>query len=155
MTICVKGQECLFGGIVSGEMRMNEAGRIVENVWREMPQRFPSIRMDVFMIMPNHFHGILVIDKGVLGKGAASSTPTFGMIMRAFKSSSAIGVNRVSGRHGMPVWQRNYYERVIRNDDELHRARQYIRDNPMKWDQDRENPVNEPASSIAGLQRGR
>ena len=176
VTICVKGRECLFGGIVNGEMEMNEAGLVVEAACLALPERFPQIQIDEFAVMPNHFHGIVIIadvvgallaapqnetqtgfkgTKGAASMGAASSAPTLGMIIRVFKSISAIGVNGVLGRHGMRLWQRNYYERVIRSDNEMDRARQYIRDNPMKWDQDRENPVNVPASPIAGIQRGR
>ncbi len=73
-------------------------------------------------------------------KGAASSAPTLGDVVRAFKSISAILVNRELSRTGQPLWQRNYYEHVIRTDAELNRIRQYIRDNPMGWLEDRENP---------------
>ena len=71
--------------------------------------------------------------------GAASSAPTLGKIVRAFKSISAILINRELKRIGLPVWQRNYYERVIRNDKELNEVRRYIQDNPMNWDDDPEN----------------
>jgi len=167
VTICLQGRECLFGGIANGEMEMNEAGLMVADAWLALPERFPSILVDEFVIMPNHFHGIILITNnnddgfglgrgaacraqnacrapiiGTCGKGAASSAPTVGKIMRAFKSISAIAVNRALDRHGVPVWQRNYYERIIRDDNELQRARQYILDNPAKWDQYHENPAN-------------
>ena len=108
--------------------------------------------------MPNHVHGILwLLDademQGQLtglpadehsisgafhGRGAASSAPTLGAVLRAFKSLSALAVNRQLQRSG-PLWQRNYYERVIRNERELYAIRQYILDNPQRWEMDREN----------------
>ena len=109
-----------------------------------------------FAVMLNHFYGIIVLgddvgaplaapritEKGVLNikKGAASSAPTLGDVMRAFKSISAISVNRVIGRQGLPLWQRNYYERVIRDEEELNTIRQYIADNPEQWKDDENYP---------------
>lgn len=104
--------------------------------------------------MPNHIHGIVVLN-AIVGaglalpgmkhkqKGAASSAPTLGDIMRTFKSTSAVTVNRRLDRSGVPIWQRNYYEHIIRDDRELHTIRQYIRYNPLKWDEDEENPQHE------------
>ena len=151
-------------------MRLNPAGEMARAEWEGLPQRFPSVTLDEFAIMPNHFHGIIVISdvatcvasvgaplaapafksaattKGAAStnQGAASSAPTLGSIMRAFKSISAIAVNRLLDRQGRPLWQRNYYERVIRDDEEMYAARKYIQENPLQWDLDRENPVNEP-----------
>jgi putative transposase len=102
--------------------------------WHVLPLRFPCVALDEFVIMPNHVHGILVL------KGAASSAPTLGHVIRAFKSISAIEANRASGRVGQPLWQRNYYEHVIRDEDELNAVRQYVRENPLKWAEDPDNP---------------
>ena len=107
--------------------------------------------------MPNHFHGIIILQppvgaplaapddrqNGNTKQGAASSAPTdnktLGDVIRAFKSISAIGVNKIVGRSGQPLWQRNYHERIIRNERELQATRQYIIDNPLRWAEDREN----------------
>ena len=86
--------------------------------------------------MPNHIHGIIFL------QGAASSAPTLGRVVRAFKSISAIGANRLLNRAGQPFWQRNYFEHVVRDEDELHALRQYIRDNPLNWEVDPDNPSN-------------
>ncbi len=153
VTICVQGRECLFGKVAEGDVRLNPAGEIVKDVWERLPERFPAIVLDQFVVMPNHFHGIIVMNdvgallaaprmSDVVTQGAASGAPTLGGIMRAFKSVSAITINRLRDNSGVPVWQRNYYERILRNDGELDRARRYIRENPLKWDSDRENPVN-------------
>ncbi len=166
ITVCVHERECLFGSICDGEMTLNEAGRMAGAVWQKMPERFPNAMLDEFRIMPNHFHGIICITDGVgaplaapgfdshefnkgaassaptIGKnqGAASSAPTLGKIMRAFKSISAIEANHILDRQGQPLWQRNYYERIIRDDGELTNIREYIADNPAKWAEDKENP---------------
>jgi putative transposase len=152
VTICTRNRECLFGDVVNGEMRLNDAGQIVKQIWAALPQRFSSITVDESIVMPNHFHGIIVVHNIIVVgaglalpssapiQGAASSAPTLGDLIRTFKSISAIRVNRVVDRTGCPLWQRNYYEHVIRNDDSLGRIRQYIADNPLRWPFDPENP---------------
>ena len=160
VTICIQNRECLLGEIVDGEVVLNDAGQMVEKVWTELPQRYFGVDIDEFIIMPNHFHGIIILQSPVgaplaapsyrqnenTNQGAASSAPTdnktLGDVVRAFKSISAIGVNKIVGRSGQPLWQRNYYERIIRNEEELHQTRQYIRDNPIQWEFDDENPTN-------------
>ncbi len=155
VTMCVRDRECLFGAIVDGAMTLNDAGRMVETAWAELSERFPRLVIDEFMVMPNHVHGIIVIMGSVgaplaapgcesdqKGEGAASSAPTLGQIMRAFKSLSAIGVNRLLQRQQRPLWQRNYYERIIRNENELAAVRDYIRQNIVNWAGDEENPEN-------------
>ena len=162
VTICAQHRLCLFGDIVDGKIRLNTAGSAVQAVWNELPRRFARLELDAFVVMPNHVHGIAAFvgaglalpgDEGVARKGAASSTPTrghaeygtaggapaLGDVVRAFKSLSAIRVNRLLTRSG-PLWQRNYYEHVIRDEDELKRIREYIANNPMQWELDRENP---------------
>lgn len=151
VTIYTHGRECLFGEIIDGGMQVNDAGRMAEKVWLELPGRFPDVVLDAFVVMPNHFHGILFIVGAPLAapclelahenKGTASGTPTLGKIMRAFKSISGIEVNRILDRQERPLWQRNYYERIIRNGDELSSIREYIMFNPSKWAEDEENPV--------------
>ena len=142
VTICTHGRECLFGEVMDGEMRLNDAGQAAQADWVRLPERFQSIELDEFVIMPNHLHGIIILAPAPASKGAASSAPTLGQIIRAFKSLAAIEANRILGSSGRPFWQRNYYEHVIRDEDELNIIRQYIRDNPLKWDLDPDNPAN-------------
>jgi REP element-mobilizing transposase RayT len=145
VTICTQGRVCLFGEVVDGHMTLNDAGRMVQRVWDDLPMRFPSIALDMFVIMPNHVHGIIAIVGAGLALpcgGAASSAPTLGDIVRAFKSVSAIQVNQLLSRSEQPLWQRNYYEHIIRNDEELARVGQYILDNPAQWLDDQDNPQN-------------
>jgi REP element-mobilizing transposase RayT len=147
VTICTHGRECLFGEIMDGEMRLNDAGQAAQAEWVRLPERFQSIELDEFVIMPNHLHGIILVgaglappDGGAPNRGAASSAPTLGNILRAFKSISAIAVNRLLGRSGRSLWQRNYYEHIVRSENELAHIREYIANNPTQWALDRENP---------------
>ena len=152
MTISTQNRQCLFGGVLDGKMRLNDVGRVVQTVWDGLPERFPTIELDACVVMPNHVHGILVLVGAGLAMplwGAASSAPTgsasatLGIMLRAFKSISAVGVNRLLSRSGQPLWQRNYYEHIIRSEESLNRIREYIATNPMRWELDRENPCRE------------
>jgi putative transposase len=149
VTVCLKERACLFGDISDGKMILNDAGLIAEKHWHDIPAHFPHIELDEFVIMPNHIHGILSIITAV---GAKNFSPlhsqqmhgpskTIGSVIRGFK----IGVTKWM-RHNTPVynvWQRNYYEHVIRDDASLNLIRQYIMDNPSRWAEDEENPARE------------
>ncbi|MFQ5486780.1 MAG: transposase [Desulfobacterales bacterium] len=150
VTICVQKKECLLGQVVDGVMELNDAGKTIGHAWSDLPSRYASAELDEVVIMPNHIHGIIVINDTDVGaglalpnKGAASGAPTLGDIVRVFKSISTRNVNRLLSRLGQPVWQRNYFDRIIRNEDELNRIRQYIANNPLQWQIDRENPATE------------
>ena len=143
VTVCTQNRLCLFGDIVDGEMQLNANGWEVQVLWNELPNRFARLELDAFVVMPNHVHGIAAFVGAGLAlpgeNGAASSAPTLGDVVRAFKSLSAIRVNRLMMRSG-PLWQRNYYEHIIRSERELDKIREYIATNPLKWSLDRENP---------------
>jgi REP element-mobilizing transposase RayT len=146
VTICTYQRECLLGEIMKGEMRVNEIWRIIWDCWNQIPKHFPNTITDEFVVMPNHIHGIIRIIDTAYGRGTACRAPTterFGKpvigsiptIVRGFKSAVTKRVNEMNPLFG-PVWQRNYYERIIRSDAELDAVRQYIRDNPRKWEED-------------------
>lgn len=128
ITVCTFNRELL--------LEEAQVRQVILNAWSDLPRRFPSVQLDEFIVMPNHVHGIIFLT------GAASSAPTLGKVVRAFKSLSAIEANEALKRRSRLFWQRGYYERVIRNEDELNAVRQYIRDNPLKWDEDPDNPAN-------------
>jgi putative transposase len=130
ITICTHNREL--------SLQREPVQEAVRSAWCGLPARFPGVALDEFVMMPNHIHGIIVLAE----EGAASSAPTLGQIVRAFKSISAIAANRVLGRSNRPFWQRNYYEHVIRDEEELNAIRQYIVDNPSGWADDPENPSN-------------
>ena len=132
---------------------LTSIGEIVDRDWRDLPVRFPMVSLDEYVIMPNHFHGIVIINAlnesktNDAGQGvAARATPTLGTIIGTFKSKS---INNAIAhieetRLDMigKIWQRNYYEKVIRNERDLNDIREYIRNNPYKWEVDEENPAN-------------
>jgi REP element-mobilizing transposase RayT len=126
VTICTHNRETILD--------LPGVGRVVHDAWHGLPGRFAGIGLDEFIAMPNHVHGIVIFRDGAAGF-------TLGDVLRAFKSVSAIEANRHLGRSGRPLWQRNYFERVIRNERELEAVRQYIRDNPLNWDVDPQNPA--------------
>ena len=143
----------MFGRVQAGKMECNPAGEAVWNVWRELPERFPAIELDTFVVMPNHVHGILFLcspeapGAALPSSGLTSSAPTktvtnaltLGLILRAFKSLTAAAVNHILRRTG-PVWQRNYHEHIVRSAKDLDAVRLYTAQNPMQWLSDRENP---------------
>jgi putative transposase len=163
LTICVKNRECLFGNIVNGEMRLNPYGCMVVDVWNNLPNHFPTVALDAFVVMPNHVHGIIVLNKNnmdgsIVGadfKSAPTDTAqkcvqikyhTLGDIIRGFKTFSARRINELRATPGMPLWQRNYHEHIIRDGSELFHIQRYIENNPKQWTLDSENPFT-PSSS--------
>ena len=131
VTICTHNRDLL--------LRTEPVQEAVRSTWEAIPQRFRAVTLDEFVVMPNHVHGIIILGDAT---GAASGAPTLGAIIRAFKSISAIQSSRILNRSGLPFWQRNYYEHVIRDEDELNIIRQYICDNPRNWLDDPDNPSN-------------
>jgi len=170
VTVCAQAHLCLFGEIIAGEMRLNDWGRIVADTWRDLADHYPYVLLDAFVVMPNHVHGIIVLtdpvgagfkpaptdsaaddwtpagfvptDAAGAGLKPAPTRKRHGLaeIVRAFKTFSARRINQRRGLRGAPLWQRNYYEHIIRNDVALNRIRQYIADNPRSWATDMENP---------------
>ncbi len=156
VTICTQGRECLFGEVVDEEMNLNDAGRQVSEWWLKSPGKFPAVALDEYMIMPNHFHGVVVLvgadprvrpDYGAVENAGGHMGPPLQRVVQWFKTMTTNAYIRGVNEHGwLPfpgrLWQRNYYERVIRDERELDTARKYIQENPIKWHLDRENPQN-------------
>lgn len=145
MTICTQNRECLFGSISDGRIQSTDYGEIVNECWNDLPNHYGYVVLDTFALMPNHVHGIIIIAGGFVGAGfkpAPTMTKRHGLpeIIRAFKTFSARRINTIRNTPGTPVWQRNYYEHVIRNEDDLNKIREYIVHNPVQWADDEENP---------------
>ena len=167
VTIVTRGRECLFGRVADGQMRLNDAGRIAQDEWLRSAVIRPRVTLDAFVVMPNHIHGIIVLSddgRGTLqraptdgaltdggppdrsptverfGKPTSDSIPT---IVRLFKSATTKRINEVRATPGVPVWQRNYYEHIVRDCGSMNRIRRYIVDNPAQWVHDDENPDKE------------
>ncbi len=164
VTICTKDRQCCFGNVnVKDEnVELSMIGKIARDVWMKIPETFEDVAFDEFVLMPNHIHGIIVIHNN--RRGLINQTPTneqhiiqpipseydtewslmknpnqtLGKIIRFFKAKSSKLIHD-SGFHDFR-WQRNYYERIARNQKELHRIRRYIANNPPQWKLDEENP---------------
>ena len=145
VTIVTQDRVCLFGAVVDGEMRLNDAGRMVAQCWQQIPAHFPHVELDEFVMMPNHVHGIIIVVGARhavplperFGKPVSGSLPT---IIRSFKSAATKRINELRGTTGTRVWQRNYYEHIIRDEQSWDRIREYIVNNPLQWELDRLNP---------------
>ena len=183
VTICTQNRACLFGDIAGGKMKLNDAGRMAESVWNEIPKYYAGIDIDACQIMPNHIHGIVVIvgagpcacpDTGQprnMGQSrnmgqprnngqprGVAPTMSLSDVVHRFKTMTTKRYIDGVIQHGWPrfngkLWQRNYWEHIIRNGNELNRIRQYIINNPVKWESDQNYPggavqaVREPPQS--------
>jgi REP element-mobilizing transposase RayT len=138
VTICVQERACVFGEVENGEVRLSEIGEVAAACWEAIPGHFPDVDLDAFVVMPNHVHGILVLTglpemeaEGVMPTRVTHASPrgprarSVGVIVGSFKAAVSRQVNAERGSAGASLWQRNYYERVIRNERELDRARVY------------------------------
>ena len=158
VTICTHFRECLFGEVSEGKVILNAFGKVVQEEWEKTKQMRQGINLDAFIVMPNHIHGILILEgppysagrRGTMhraptpqpeqfGKPTVNSIPT---ILRGIKSSVTLRINMIRGIRLQPVWQRNYYEHVIRNDIDLEEIREYIQNSPLKWLEDENHPEN-------------
>ena len=161
ITVVTHERKTLFGQINKGKVILSHAGNLVRLVWLDLAQRFPYIELDLFCVMPNHFHGIIIYLElenkkfenkigglGLDGKQHPNRQPInqiynsnrfpLSEVIRIFKASTSRGVNRLN-KEISPLWQRNFYEHVVRNEDDLERIREYILNNPINWDMDEEN----------------
>ena len=198
MTVVAQGRACLFGDVIGEELQLNDAGEMIQRIWQEIPGHFPGIKLDEFIVMPNHVHGIIGIDQPVGAPlvGAQEAVPphgatreinprattrvaptpdqepaqpqgetrkldprattrvaptgdrryTLGNVVGAFKSLTTVEYVRGVKTLRWPqfygkLWQRNYFEHVVRSEESLTKIRQYIHDNPARWEFDRENPM--------------
>jgi putative transposase len=146
VTIVSYHRDLLFGEIVNKEMILNEFGKIADECWRAIPYHFPFVELGAYVIMPNHVHGIIFIRRGTIyraptmeqfQKPVADSIPT---IIRTFKAAVTRRIGREHNATG--IWQRNYYEHIIRDEQDLQNKSDYIEANPTLWDEDDNNPRN-------------
>ena len=161
VTIVTQGRECLFGEVSSHTVELNHAGAMVREVWNGLPTIFSNVAIDDFVVMPIHIHAVLEINDvgaplvGALESESARSrkcsrattrvAPTLGSVIGAFKSLTTVQYVRGIRNEKWPefegrLWQRNYHEHIVRNDDSLDRIRAYILGNPANWALDVENP---------------
>jgi REP element-mobilizing transposase RayT len=149
VTICTHGNACLFGKVAVGEILLNEAGKMVKNVWDALPDHYPSIEIDAFVVMPNHMHGIIIISDNNVGpaprgrlKGSGQAqgpAPTLSLpdVVHRFKTlTTKLYTDGVKQSNWIPfdkhLWQRGYYERVVRQSEDMNSIREYILLNPQR-----------------------
>ena len=169
VTICSYQRQCVFGDIVNGQMHLNQYGDIVADTYQWLCQRYPFLHLDEWIIMPNHFHAIMVIaDQSYINtdkpcRGGSRTAPTnyqrqtdttinhrnstakrkpLGRLIGAFKTVSTKKINILRDAPGTPLWQRNYYEHIIRNEQAMDKIRQYIINNLISWVEDQLHPDN-------------
>ena len=154
ITIVTYQREMLFGEIENGEMKLNGFGKIADDCWRAIPDHFPNVELGAYVVMPNHVHGVIVINDGPATNsspdvGARHAWPlpphgpkpkSIGAIVGSYKSAVTRRIGREHNATG--IWQRNYHEHVIRNHEEWDRIHRYIEANPLRWAEDRENPIS-------------
>ncbi len=171
VTICAQNRECLFGTVENGKMILNDAGKMIDTHCNKLTERYWHIILDEYMIMPNHFHGIIIINNKIVGASLVGAQivdtrthsdemmdtmeragtrpaptnikndPTIGNIIGAFKSITTHEyINGVKNYDWQSfdgrLWQKNYYEHIIRNEQSLREIREYIINNPMNWEKD-------------------
>ena len=131
ITLCVEKRRPILGKIDSSpQVVLSSIGKIVSDVWYSLPQRFPcldAISQSIFVVMPDHIHGILQITAG-----GASPSPTLHQILGSFKSITTIETNRLLGTPGQKIWQRSAYEHILRNQQDFDEAAGYIAENPAR-----------------------
>lgn len=142
VTLATQGRECLFDDAV--------LRGVAESFWLRLPKHFPHVSLDAWVVMPNHLHGILIINQARLSPNPPANLPpmppdgapagSLGAIIGAYKSATTQRMNRIRGVTGRQIWQRNYYEGIIRSDAELDAIRKYIHDNPLNWPHDEHHP---------------
>jgi putative transposase len=171
VTICAHNRECLFGDIAKDVKILNRFGNIVEEEWKRSETIRSEIQLDEFTVMPNHLHGIVWIinthsvgatvrsphhipnkfiskrERSPLHTSRGPKPKSLSSFIAGFKSICKTRINKIRNTPGKPVWQRNYHEHIIRNENELNKIREYILNNHLKWETDRNHPDNIPTRS--------
>jgi putative transposase len=135
VTLCTANRELFFGNILNGKLMLSDLGQIANVCWKTIPDHFPNVFLDEYIIMPNHIHGIVIIDN------PARMGTSLGVIVGSFKSACTKIINKIQQKYFFK-WQRGYHDRIILDDLSLNKAREYIRYNPTRWSKDKNNPVN-------------
>jgi REP element-mobilizing transposase RayT len=142
VTLCIQDRLNLLGRMEGPHVALTPAGEMARRAWEAMPEHYPEVGVDTFVVMPNHLHGIVLL------RGAdhpEDKVTSLGDVIKRFKSvTTRLYITGVSEQAWTPfpgrLWQRNYYEHIIRSDEDLWATREYIHNNPSQWAQDRENP---------------
>ena len=151
ITVCVEKRQEIFGTIVNNQMTLNDAGNMIDLWWKKTFEKYDHTLIDEYIIMPNHIHGIINIvgarsprpgssrpdNNKIIGRG--NRAPTIGNIIAYFKYQTTKQINESQNTPGKKIWQRNYHDHIIRNDKSLQEIREYIINNPLNWETDKNN----------------
>jgi putative transposase len=159
VTICTRDRECLFGDVIEKQMILDSLGDIAWHCWFELFKKFNNIRSPAFVVMPNHIHGIIIIQHQVKVHKAQENQSdgrdlvqqpgwilmenpslTLGKIIRYYKARATTKIRKNGVSYFQ--WQRNYYDKIIRNSKEFEQKCNYIKNNPSNWENDEDNPKN-------------
>jgi putative transposase len=134
VTICTNDKGYVLGKVIDEKMNLNVYGDIVEKYWNELSKRYNYCELDYYQIMPDHFHGILIINSVGTSRDLSlhHKTKSLSSLIGVFKTTSSKQIH-IAGLEEFK-WQRSFYDRIIRNEKELHYIRKYIRENPLRWD---------------------
>ncbi len=146
VTISTKDSQCFLGDVIDGNMKLNTIGKIVHSCWVQLPDFLKHVTLDQFIMMPNHIHGLININDNPAGDACVAPTQkksgpakrSLGAIVGSFKSAATKKINNLRNSPGERVWQRGFYEHVIRQGDDLQAIREYIANNPLSWKMDQE-----------------
>jgi REP element-mobilizing transposase RayT len=144
VTICTWQRQCLFGEIINKKMHLNTYGEIIQCYWDSLLKHHDDLELDEFIIMPNHVHGIIIL----IDNPGCKKRHGLPEIIRGFKTFSARRINKIRRLSGVPVWQRGYYEHIIRNEKSLMAIREYIINNPLSWEKDEYNSAYNPTQFL-------
>lgn len=148
VTLCTHQRQCLFGNVQIDRVRPSHLGAVAQQYWQEIPQHFPFVHIDEFVVMPNHLHGILWLKQT---ESIIPLTPNFtvgkhskalGTAIGSYKAAVTNKIRELCQTSDLKIWQRNYYEVIIREETQLYNYRKYIQQNPLKWHLDEDNPQN-------------
>jgi len=172
VTICTRNNEYIWGNVNDQLMNMTRQGEIVKECWLALPLHYCNCTLDEFIVMPNHVHGVVIINNDIIETsfkqdnivaetglkpdtvvvetglkpvstvGRVAKPYSLSEIIRGFKTFSARKVNEYQNTRGKPFWQERFYDRIVRNEEELNRIRRYIVENPLKWELEKNNPEN-------------
>jgi putative transposase len=168
VTICTQGNVCVLGDIIGEVMHLSQCGQIAHDFWMDIPTHFSNVEVNSWVVMPNHVHAIIVIKemwdkntgdmvqggaardrKNLRGETQGGETPplqeivypALGQIVAYYKYQTTKRINMIDHHSGATFWQRNYYERIIRNDPEWKKIWQYVQINPTQWLEDQMYPI--------------
>ncbi|WP_075590040.1 transposase [Labilibacter marinus] len=151
ITICTQNRKHYFGDVVNGKMQLSTIGNLAHEYWNEIPHHFSFAKLDAFVVMPNHVHGIIVIDgnggdrfvacnesttnnKNQYMANISPKTGSLSTIVRSYKSQVTKMSRPINPNF---AWQSRFWDHIIRNDASYQRIKQYIINNPKKWGEDK------------------